>query len=190
MTDPGPILGDTSSQDAAVSAALERFSIFDEPLPLFKVFTFQTWDLKLFAAKAINISQNYWKQYILNNAAKCRKNIYSKEFCKSTENTYSKECCKSTKTQGVPAAAAPDTIFSRTIECLSRSPDPLFLLLLTTFTSDRNYKDLTFRPRSGYKKRIPTHTCAQIPTFAHIFTPCYGPKDKTVSPLSPKGSHH
>ena len=42
-------------------------------LPLFKVFTFQTWDLKLFAAKAINISQNYWKQYILNNAAKCRK---------------------------------------------------------------------------------------------------------------------
>ena len=110
---------------------------------------------------------------MLQNA---EKNIYSKEFCKSTENTYSKECCKSTKTQGVPAAAAPDTIFSRTIECLSRSPDPLFLLLLTTFTSDRNYKDLTFRPRSGYKKRIPTHTCAQIPTFAHIFTPCYGPK--------------
>ena len=45
-------------------------------LPLFKVFTFQTWDLKLFAAKAINISQNYWKQYIPNNAAKCRKNIF------------------------------------------------------------------------------------------------------------------
>ena len=104
------------------------------------------------------------KKYIPNNAAKIQK------------KTYSKECCKSTKTQGVPAAAAPDTIFSRTIECLSRSPDPLFLLLLTTFTSDRNYKDLTFRPRSGYKKRIPTHTCAQIPTFAHIFTPCYGPK--------------
>ena len=37
MTDLGPILGDTSSQDAAVSA-LERFSIFDEPLPLSKVF--------------------------------------------------------------------------------------------------------------------------------------------------------
>ena len=86
------------------------------------------------------------KKYIPNNAAKIQK------------KTYSKECCKSTKTQGVPAAAAPDTIFSRTIECLSRSPDPLFLLLLTTFTSDRNYKDLTFRPRSGYKKRIPTHT--------------------------------
>ena len=40
MTDPGPILGDTSSQDAAVSA-LESFSIFDQPLPLFKGFTFQ-----------------------------------------------------------------------------------------------------------------------------------------------------
>ena len=43
MTDPGPILGDTSSQDAAVSE-LESFSIFDEFLPLFKVFTFQTRD--------------------------------------------------------------------------------------------------------------------------------------------------
>jgi hypothetical protein len=39
MTDPGPILGDTSSQDAAVSP-LERFSIFDvELLHLFKVFS-------------------------------------------------------------------------------------------------------------------------------------------------------
>ena len=37
----------------------ERFSIFDvDPLPLLKVFTFQTRDLKLFAGKAINISQN------------------------------------------------------------------------------------------------------------------------------------
>ena len=51
-------------------------------LPLFKVFTFQTWDLKLFAAKAINISQitgnnifqimlqKYRKKHIPKNAAK------------------------------------------------------------------------------------------------------------------------
>ena len=52
MTDPGPILGDTSSQDATV-AALESFSIFDQPLLLFKVVTFQTGDLKLFAAKRL-----------------------------------------------------------------------------------------------------------------------------------------
>ena len=45
MTDPGPILGDTSSQDAAVSE-LESFSIFDQFLPLFKGFTFQTRDFQ------------------------------------------------------------------------------------------------------------------------------------------------
>ena len=68
MTDPGPISGDTSSQDGAVSAPLEGFSIFDQPLPFCKVCTFQTRDLKVLPAEAINISQNilikYWTSHI------------------------------------------------------------------------------------------------------------------------------
>ena len=69
MTDPGPISGDTSSQDGAVSAPPpEGFSIFDQPLPFCKVCTFQTRDLKVLPAEAINISQNilikYWTSHI------------------------------------------------------------------------------------------------------------------------------
>ena len=53
--------------------------------------------------------------------AKILREKYCKEFCKNIENIAKKKW-ENNKSQGAPPAAAPDTIFSRTIECLSTFP--------------------------------------------------------------------